>query len=110
MNASNLSDEIPKECAQMKKATPRSLERSSAMHKRLFRNEPSLTDAIESREGEELVRIEDHGAYTLVIAERANKTGTDRGPFAYRVQWETETGNEGGQYNWHYLRRVYDEP
>lgn len=74
-----------------------------------LREHPSLTDAIESRPGEELVRMEDHGAYTIVIVERPDETGEVRGPFAYRVKWESHIDEEGSHYKWHYLGRVSGE-
>lgn len=104
------TDEIPDACVHiLEESTDTQLREIIDYAQKLLRDKPSLTDAIESREGEELVRIEDHGAYTLVIAERANETGAARGPFAYRVRWEPEMDDEGGQYKWHYLGRVYNE-
>lgn len=73
---------------------------------RLLRDHPSLTEAIEARQGEEIVRTEDHGAYTIVIVERPNEADEARGPFAYRVQWEPDIDGGEGQYKWHYLGRV----
>jgi len=70
---------------------------------------PPLTEAIESRESERLVRIEDHGAYTVVIVERPDETGEGRGPFAYRVQWEPGMEGNDGRYRWHYLGKVLAE-
>jgi hypothetical protein len=75
----------------------------------LFRAHPPLTDAIESRPDEELVRIEDHGAYTIAVVERPDETGEDRGPFAYRVHWEPDVDGGEGKYKWHYLGRVHRE-
>ena len=69
---------------------------------------PSLTDVVESRDNEELVRIDEKGPYTTVIVERPEETGEARGPFAYIVQWEPHVG-EDGKYKWHYLGRVFDE-
>jgi hypothetical protein len=66
----------------------------------------SVADAIEPREGEELVRVDDHGGYASVVVERPDQTGEARGPFAYRVQWEPDVDGEGGSYYWHYLGRV----
>jgi len=74
----------------------------------LLQEHPPLTEAIESREGETLVRMEDHGAYTIVIVERPDETGEGRGPFAYRVQWESDLTGEGGKYRWHYFGKVLD--
>jgi hypothetical protein len=73
----------------------------------LLGEHPPLTDAIEPREGEEIVRIDDHGTYTSVVVERPEETDEARGPFAYRVQWEPYIDDEGGQYRWHYLGRVH---
>ncbi|SEW13135.1 hypothetical protein [Halobacterium jilantaiense] len=68
---------------------------------------PSLTDAIKAREGEELVRTEDHDGYTIVVVERPAETGADSGPFAYRVQYEPDVdGASAGKYRWHYLGAV----
>lgn len=75
----------------------------------LLDEHPSLTDAIEPREGEEIVRIDDHGEYTSVVVERPDETGDARGPFAYRIQWEPHIEENGGQYRWHYLGRVDGE-
>lgn len=75
----------------------------------LLSEHPPLTDAIEEREGEELVRIDDQGAYSIVVVERPGETGEARGPFAYRVQWEPSLGDEEGKYYWHYLGRVHSQ-
>jgi len=75
----------------------------------LLHEHSSITDEIESRPGEELVRVEDHGAYTIVIVERPDETGEARGPFAYRVKWERNIDDEEGRYEWHYLGRVYGD-
>lgn len=69
---------------------------------------PPLTDVIEARENEELVRMEDEGPYTTVIVERPDETGEARGPFAYMVQWEPHVDDDG-KYKWHYLGRVFEE-
>lgn len=76
--------------------------------RQLLRGHPPITDVIESRPGEELVRIENCGAYTIVVVERPNERGEARGPFIYRVGWERHIDDEGGRYKWHYLGRVYD--
>lgn len=74
------TDEIPNACVRiLEESSDTQLREIIDSAQQLLRDKPSLTDAIESREGEELVRIEDHGAYTLVIAERANETGAARG-------------------------------
>ncbi|WP_123533679.1 hypothetical protein [Halosimplex salinum] len=73
---------------------------------RLLRDLPPLTDAIESREGEELVRMEDHGDYSIVVVERPGEMGEARGPFAYRVKWVPDFDDGAGKYRWHYLGKV----
>lgn len=74
-----------------------------------LREHPPLTDAIESREGEELVRTEDHGAYAIVVVERPDERDEARGPFAYRVRRVPDVDDEGGKYRWHYLGQVYGD-
>lgn len=74
----------------------------------LLRDQPSLTDSIESREDEDLVRVEDHGDYTFAVVERAEGADRSGGRFAYRVRWEPDAG-DGGKYRWHYLGRVTTE-
>ena len=69
-----------------------------------------ITDAVESRHGEELVRVEDHGAYTIAIVVRPDEPGEARGPFAYGVNWEPSIEDEGGRYKWHYLGNVHADP
>jgi len=76
----------------------------------LLRDQPPLTDAAEARAGEELVRVADHGAYTIAIVERPDESGAAHGPFAYRVKWEPNIDVPGGKYKWHYLGQVHDEP
>jgi len=75
----------------------------------LLQDHRSLTEAVEAREGEDLVRTNDHGAYTIVIVERPDETGEARGPFSYRVKWEPNVDDEGGSYRWHYLGRVVED-
>jgi len=74
---------------------------------RQLRDRPTLTDAVEAREREQLVRVEDDGACSVVVVERPEETGRARGPFAYRVRWEPSLDGETGQYRWHYLGRAY---
>ena len=73
----------------------------------LLREHPSITDAVESRHGEELVRVKDHGVYTIAIVVHPDEPDEARGPFAYRVRWEPNIDDEGGRYTWHYLGKVY---
>ena len=72
----------------------------------LLREHPLITDAVESRCGEELVCVKDHGAYTVATVVRPGETGEARGPFAYRVKCEPNIDDEGGRYKWHYLGKV----
>ena len=76
----------------------------------LLREHPPITDAVESRHGEELVRVEDHDAYTIAIVARPDEPDEARGPFAYRVKWEPGIDDERGRYRWHYLGKVFDDP
>jgi len=75
----------------------------------LLRDQPPLTDAVEARPGEELVRVADHGAYKIATVERPNESDEARGPFAYRVKWEPNIDTPGGKYKWHYLGQVHDK-
>jgi len=76
---------------------------------RLLRERPSLTDEIEARAGERLVRKDDHGAYTFVVMKRPEESGEEGGPYAYHVRWEPGVEGADGKYRWHYLGRVYGE-
>ena len=62
----------------------------------LLREHPPITDAVESRCGEELVCVKDHGAYTVATVVRPGEIGEARGPFAYRVKWEAQHRRRGG--------------
>jgi len=75
----------------------------------LLSEHPPITDAVESRHGEELVRVKDHGVYTIAIVVRLDEPGEARGLFAYRVKWEPNIEDEGGRYKWHYLGKVHDD-
>lgn len=75
----------------------------------LLQEESRHTEEVGPREGEEIVRVDDHGSYKSVIVERPDKTGEARGPFAYRVKWEPGVGDTDGQYRWHYLGRVAEK-
>lgn len=74
----------------------------------LLEEQPSLTDEIESRDGEEVLRTEDHGSYTHVVVERSDDSGGDTGPYAYRVKWQSGIGDDEGKYRWQYLGKVDD--
>lgn len=103
-------DEIPTEVLQILEESDDSQLREIIHYaQQLLRDHPSLTEAVEAREGEDLVRINDHGAYTTVIVERPDETGEARGPFSYRVKWEPNSDGDGGSYKWHYLGRVVGE-
>lgn len=64
------------------------------------------TTALEPREGEEILRMDDHGPYTLVIVKRTDVTGLNQGPFAYRVKYEPSIEGDEGKFRWRYLGRV----
>lgn len=64
------------------------------------------TTELEPRQGEEILRTDDHGTYTIVIAKRTDVTGSEQGPYAYRVRYEPGIDDEDGQFKWHYLGRV----
>lgn len=66
------------------------------------------TTALEARQGEEILKTHDHGAYTIVIVNRTDATGTERGPYVYRVRNDPGLDDEDDQFNWHYLGR-FDE-
>ncbi|MCU4716501.1 hypothetical protein [Halapricum hydrolyticum] len=70
---------------------------------------PPGTDAIDPRAGEELVHMEDHGAYTFVVVKRPDAPEGARGPFAYHVRWIPDIDGDGGSYRWQYLGETYDE-
>jgi hypothetical protein len=95
--------------AALEDSSDRELREIIEYAQQLLRDRSSITDAIESRHGEELVRVEDHGAYTIIVVERPDETGEARGPFAYRVRWEPHIDDEGGRYRWHYLGKVYED-
>jgi len=75
----------------------------------LLRERPPITEEAKSRSGEELVRVMDRGPYTIAMVVRSGRLDKARGPFAYRVKWEPNIQDEGGQYKWHYLGKVYDD-
>lgn len=72
----------------------------------LLRQRKGKTQEIEPREGEEIIRKDDHGSYTLVIVKNTQPPKSDQGLFAYRVQYEYGPENEEGRYRWHYLGPV----
>ena len=76
----------------------------------LLSEHPPITDAVESRHGEELVRVKDDGVYTIAIVARPDEPDEARGPFAYRVKWEPGIDDGEGRYKWHYLGKVSDDP
>ncbi|WP_415380432.1 hypothetical protein [Halosimplex sp. TS25] len=103
-------EDVPEEIATALQASSDSQLRDIIHYaQRLLRDLPPVTDAIKSREGEELVRTEDHGAYTLVVVERSDEAGEGNGRFAYHVRWEPDFDDGAGKYRWHYLGRVNTE-
>lgn len=103
-------DDVPERVATaLKDSNDNQLREIIHYAQQLLGEGPSLTDAIEARQGEELLRTEDHGAYTLAVVERPEEKGEARGPFAYHVKWEPNIDDQGGQYRWHYLGKIHDE-
>ena len=110
LSGTGYPEDIPAELiAALEDSSERELRDIIEYAHQLLRDRPSITDAIESRHGEELVRIAEYGAYTIVVVERSNGTDEARGPFAYRVKWEPHIDDEGGRYRWHYLGKVYGD-
>lgn len=106
-NKNDTPADIPEEVAEtLRGRSDRELRKIIQYTQQLLRERPNRTDAIEPREGEELIRTADHGAYTIVVVERPEESGEAAGPFAYRVRWEPVIDGEGGTYRWHYLGRV----
>ncbi len=101
-------DAVPDEITMgLEDCSDRQLRATIEYAQRLLQDHPELTEAIESRPGERLVRTEDHGTYTIAIVERPDETGDQRGPFAYLVNWEPGLPGEEGQYRWQYLGMVH---
>ena len=76
---------------------------------RLLSEHPHITDAVGSRRREELVRVKDHGVYTIDIVMRLDEPGEACGRSAYRVKREPGIEDEGGRYEWHYLEDVRND-
>ena len=103
-------EDIPTEVIQtLGESSDRQLREIIHYAQQLLREHPPLTEAIEAREGEELIRIDDQGGCTTVIVKRPDETGEARGPFAFRVKWEPGVEEDDGHYRWHYLGRVAEE-
>jgi len=103
-------EDVPEECiAVLQNSADSQLREIIDYAQQLLRGHPPITDAVESRHGEELVRMEEYGAYTIAIVERPGEPAEARGPFAYRVKWEPNIDDEGGRYKWHYLGNVRDD-
>jgi len=103
-------EDVPEEiAAALEESNDRQLREIIHYAQQRLQEHPPITEAIEAREGEELVRTEDHGDYTLVVVERPDAPAEARGPFAYRVKWKPNIeGEEGeGKYQWHYLGKVH---
>lgn len=99
-------DDIPETVAEaLESSSDDQLREVIHYAQRLLGEHPPLTDEIESREGEELVRMEDHDSYKYVVMERSDGSDDDGETYAYRVKWETGIDDEG-KYRWHYLGKV----
>jgi hypothetical protein len=109
MSTSNIGppEDVPKSVVrELETSSDPQLREIIHFAQRLLQESLSLTEAIEAREGEKLLRINDHEGYKHVIVERPEASGEARGPFAYLVRWEPEIDGDGGKYRWHYLGRV----
>ena len=103
-------EDIPEELiAVLQNSADNQLRETINYAQQLLSEHPPITDAAESRHGEELVRVKDHGVYTIAIVVRLDEPGEARGLFAYRVKWEPNIEDEGGRYKWHYLGKVHDD-
>jgi len=108
----DISDEL---AAHLQESTNQELREIIHYAQQLLTEQPSLTDELEARDdeeivprdGEEIVRMEDHGDYTLVVVERSDETGEAHGRFAYRVRLEPGFEGADDRYRWHYLGRMY---
>jgi len=71
---------------------------------------PEVTEQIEARDGEEIVRIEDRGAYTEVVKRQPCATGCDECPHEPILYHVTEERQLDGttDLHWTYLGRVYE--
>lgn len=62
------------------------------------------TAELDARPGEEILRVDDEGDYTIVVVERQEES--ERGPYLYRVTYEPDVEGGQGQFRWWYLGRV----
>ena len=87
------SEDVPEELiAVLQNSANRQLRETTNYAQQLLREHLPITDAVESRHGEELVRVEAHGAYTITINVRPDEHGEARGSVAHRVKSAHVTG------------------
>ena len=104
-------EDVPEELiAVLQNSADSQLRETINYARQLLSEHPPITDAVESRHGEELVRVTDHGVYTIAIVVCPDEPDEARGPFAYRVKWEPGIDDGEGRYKWHYLGKVSDDP
>lgn len=71
---------IPEETIQLlEESSDRQLREIIHFAQQLLLEAPSGSAEIEPREGDEIVRIDDMGAYTIVVVERPDESGEDEG-------------------------------
>lgn len=101
------SDDVPESvAAELEGSSDEQLRAIIHYAHKLLWEHPPLTEALEARDGEEIVSTEDHGAYTTVIVEPVDASGPDQSQYAYRVQWESGIDGEDDEYRWHYLGKI----
>lgn len=106
---SDISDELPELIiSELEQSSDGQLHAIIDYAQKLLQERNVPTTAIEAREGEEIVRKDDHGAYTIVIVKQPDATGANRGPFAYRVKYEPDIDDGEGRFRWQYLGQVED--
>lgn len=101
-----LPDHVVDEIAELDESALRALIEFS--RSRLQFVHPDVTEQIEAKEGEELVRVEDRGAYTEVVkrlpcAERCDDCPHE--PVLFHVTEERRPGGSTGLH-WRYLGRI----
>lgn len=92
---------------ELEQSTDRDLRAVIQYAQNLLHQRHDVTPELAAREGEEILRMTDHGPYTLVVVKRTDETGPDQGPFLYRVT--TESGidpDDDETVRWQYLGRV----
>lgn len=104
-------EDIPAELvAALRNSADRKLREITNYAQPRLREHLPISGAVESRHGEKLVRVEDHGAVTIATVVRPDAPGGARGPSADRVIWGPNIEEAGGRYEWHCRGNVHDDP